>query len=138
MLFKLGRQGLGSANWQARDLVEVGVEHVQATFDAQQQADSGLFADTGHAGNVVDLVAHQREEVDDVLRTDTKFLLHASNIHHASGHGIDQRNVPVDQLRHVLVTRGNDHRAACCGAAACQGTDDIVSLDTVNAEQGIA
>ncbi|MNF56100.1 hypothetical protein D3C84_375800 [compost metagenome] len=73
-----------------------------------------------------------------MLRTDTKFLLHASDIHHTSGHGIDQRNVPVDQLCHVLVASGNDHRAAGRGTAARQGADHVVGFDAIDTQQRVA
>ncbi len=41
----------------------------------------------------------------------------------------------VDQLRHVLVTGGNDHRAICCRTAAGEGADHVVGLDAVHAQQ---
>ena len=52
----------------------------------------------------------------------TPNFFHAIHVEAATGHGADQRNVPVDQLRHVLVAGGNHHRAvsARCCAPGCR------------------
>ncbi|MNO98274.1 hypothetical protein D3C76_900150 [compost metagenome] len=138
VLFKLGRQGLGAADAQGRHLVEVVVDVAQAATNTCQQAGSGLLAHARHAGDVVDLVAHQGEEIDDVLRADTKLFVHPGNIHHATGHGVDQGDMPVHQLRHVLVAGRNDDRAALRRTAARQGADHIVGLHALDAQQRVA
>ena len=51
------------------DLVE-GVVDVLETAQPLQQAERGLLADTGHPGDVVGLVAHQRQQVDAFLKID--------------------------------------------------------------------
>ncbi len=73
-----------------------------------------------------------------MFRADAKFLVHASHVQHATGHGVDQGNVPVHQLGHVLVAGRDDHRAALGGAAARQGADHVVGFDTLNAQQRVA
>jgi hypothetical protein len=73
-----------------------------------------------------------------VLRTDTEFLMYASHVQHCAGHGVDQGNVAVDQLCHVFITRGDDHRASSGGTAAGQGTDHIIGFDAFDAQQRIA
>ncbi len=138
VFFKLGGQALGASNGQRRHLVQVRVQVAEPPADPGQQPDGGLFTHTWHTWNVVHLVAHQRQEVDDVLGADPEFLVHASHVQHATGHGVDQGNVPVDQLRHVLVAGGNDDRPVQRRAAACQGTDDIVSFDPFDAQQWVA
>ena len=135
MLFELGRQALGAANRQLGHLVEVGIDHVEATADTNQQAERGFFTHTGHAGNVVDLVAHQRQVIDDQLRPDTEFLFHAIGVVDASGHGVDQRNVRADQLRHVLVAGGDDHVALFPGRLTRQSTDHVIGLHAFDAQQ---
>ncbi|MCY1286581.1 hypothetical protein D9M70_355570 [compost metagenome] len=135
VLFELGRQGLGAANRQAGHLVQVGIEDIQAAAHAGEQAEGGLLADAGHAGNVVHLVSHQRQVVDDEFRTDTEFLLHAIHVQRATGHGVDQRNVPVDQLRHVLVAGGDHHRTPARRTLPGQGADHVVGLHALHAEQ---
>ncbi|MNN27557.1 hypothetical protein D3C81_1410960 [compost metagenome] len=134
MLLKLGRQGLGAANAQAWDLVEVVVHIAQAATDTGQQAGSGLLAHTRHARDVIGLVAHQGQKIDDVLRADTKLFVHPGNIHHAAGHGVDQGYMAVHQLRHVLVARRNDHRPALRRTAARQGPDHIVGFHAFDAQ----
>ncbi|MCY1350547.1 hypothetical protein D9M69_367830 [compost metagenome] len=135
VLFELGRQALGATDGQFRHLAQAGIEHVEATADALQQAEGGLFADAGHAGYVVDLVPHQRQVVDDEFRTDTEFLLHAIHVQRATGHGVDQRNVPVDQLRHVLVAGGDHHRTTTRRALPGQGADHVVGLHALHAQE---
>ncbi|MNN27055.1 hypothetical protein D3C81_1405780 [compost metagenome] len=138
MLLKLGRQGLGATDGQARNLVEVLVQLAQAATDAGEQADGGFFTYARHTRDVVDLVTHQGEEIDDVLRTDAEFLVYARHIEDSTGHGVDQRNVAIDQLRHVLVARGDDHRTTGCGTTAGQGTDHIVGFNALDAQQWIS
>ncbi|MCY1434073.1 hypothetical protein D9M71_501180 [compost metagenome] len=41
----------------------------------------------------------------------------------------------VDQLRHVLVTGGDDHRTIRRRAAAGQGADHVIGLDAFDAQQ---
>ena len=53
-----------------------------ASSDAvgRDQIARALFADAGHALDVVDRVAHQREHVDDLVRRDAELLLHAAGV----------------------------------------------------------
>ncbi len=138
MFFEFGGQGLGATDRQGSDLVEVLVKLLDATADADQQADCGLLANAGHAGNVIDLVAHQSQVIDDVLRTDAEFLFHARHIQHAAGHGVDQGDVAVDQLRHVLVAGGDHHWTIGCRAAACQRADHVIGFDAFDAQKRVA
>ncbi|MNQ55968.1 hypothetical protein D3C85_700780 [compost metagenome] len=135
VLAELGRQGLGPTDRQPGHLLEVGVDHVEAAAEADQQAQRGFLADPRHPRNVVDLVAHQRQVVDDQLRTDTEFLFHAIDVIDATGHGVDQGNVRADQLGHVLVAGGNHHVAALAGALAGEGADHVIGFDVVDAQQ---
>ncbi len=135
VLFELGGQRLGSAQRQLGDLSEVGVDHIQPATDAGQQAHRGFFANAGHAGDVVDLVAHQRQVVDDQLGADTELLDHAGRVHHQPGHGVDQGDVRADQLRHVLVAGGNHHVAFFAGGLARQRADHVVGFDAFDAQQ---
>src|SRR5690606_29712823 len=91
--------------------------------------------DAGHAGDVVDLVAHQREEIDYQLRPDTELGAYAFDVVDATGHGVDQGNVRADQLRHVLVAGGNHHVAPQRRALPRQGADHVIRLDPLDAEQ---
>ena len=138
VLGEFGRQGLGPTNRQFRHLVEIGVEHIQTAADADQQAQRGLLAHSWHAGNVVDLIAHQRQVIDDQLRTDTEFRFHAIDVVDATGHGVDQRNVRADQLSHVLVAGGDHHVTALGSALAGQGADYVIGLNALDTQQRVA
>ncbi len=135
MLLQLGAQRLGTANRQPGDLVEVLVEPLEPARDAVEQATCRLLAHAWHARNVVDLVAHQREEVDDQFRADAELGLHALDVIDAAGHGVDQGDVRADQLGHVLVAGGDHHITAQRRALPRQGADDIVCLDPFHAQQ---
>gem|GEM_PF-7128087 len=135
VLLELGRQRLGAADRQAGDLVEVLVQALEAAVDAIEQATGGLLANTRDPGNVVDLVAHQREEIDDQLRAYAEFGLHALDVVDAAAHGVDQRDMRADQLRHVLVAGGDHHVAAERRALPGQGADHVVGLHALDVQQ---
>ena len=137
VLGELGRQGLGAADRQLGDLVQAGVEHVEAAADADQQAQRGLLADTRHTGDVVDLVAHQGQVVDDQLGADAEFLAHTRDVVDAASHGVDQGDMRADQLGHVLVAGGNHHVTAQRGGLPGQGADHVVGLHTFHAQQRV-
>ena len=135
MLLQLGRQGLGPTDRQARHNIQIFIQLFQAAIDAHQQAGSGLRTNARNAWNVVGRIAHQRQIVDNLLRSDAKFLLYALHIHGATGHGVDQGNVPVHQLRHVFVAGRDHHRAVRGCAAAGQGADHVIGFDAFDAQQ---
>ena len=76
-----------------------------------QQGCRRFLADTRHSGNVIDLIAHKRQQIDNELRGHTEFLDHARSIHCRVIHGVNQRYVLIHQLRHVFVAGGNDDLA---------------------------
>ena len=135
MLLQLGRQGLGPTDRQGRHNIQLLIKLFEAAIDSHQQAGGGLGANARNAGNVVGRVTHQRQIVDDLLRSDAEFLLNALDVHRATGHGVDQGNVAVHQLRHVFVTGRDHHRAAGGRAAAGQGADHVIGLDALDAQQ---
>ncbi|MCY1172784.1 hypothetical protein D9M73_129280 [compost metagenome] len=135
MLFELGRQGLGAANRQGRHDVELRIELGQTAVHTDQQAGSRLRTDAWNTRNVVGRIAHERQIIDDLLRSDAEFLLHALHVHAATGHGVDQGNVPIDQLRHVLVAGGDHHRAAARRALPGQGADHVVGFHALHAQE---
>jgi hypothetical protein len=95
----------------------------------------GLRADLVDARDVVRAVADQREVVDDLLGPDVELRLHAVAVVDAAAHRVDQRDAAVDQLRHVLVAGGDQHRAARGGGAPRQRADHVVGLDAGQAQQ---
>jgi hypothetical protein len=118
-------------------LVQVGIQHIEPAAHAHQQAQRGLLAHAGHAGDVVDLVAHQRQVVDDQLRADAELGLDAVDVVDAAGHGVDQGHVRTDQLGHVLVAGGDHHVAAERCALAGQRADYIIGLHALDTQQRV-
>ena len=135
VFFELGRQVFSTTNRQGRHNIELFVQVGQTTTDAHQQARGRLRANAWNARDVVRRVAHQREVIDDLLGRDAEFLFHPLNVHHAAGHGVDQGDVGIDQLRHVLVAGRDHHRAVCCSAAAGQCANHIIGFNAFDAQQ---
>ena len=98
-----------------------------------QQSNGGLFTHAGYAGYIIDLVARQGEKIDYQRRRQAEFFLHTRFVKRFILHGVDQRDVGIDQLRHVLIA-SRDHRIApCLGRVMRQGANHIVCLDAFNA-----
>ncbi len=95
----------------------------------------GLRAHLVDARNVVRAVADQREVVDDLLREHVELRLDAGPVQDGVGHGVDQRDLLVDQLRHVLVAGRDQHRLAGLGRTGRQSADHIVRLNAGDAQQ---
>ena len=131
---QLRSHGLGAAKFQLRHLVQRRINLVQPA-ETLQQGQSGLLANAGNAGNIVDFVPHQGEKIDDPFRRNAKPLLHAGLVQTAVGHGIDQGGIGIHQLRHILVTGGYHHRTTLVAGFAGQGTDDIVCFHARLADQ---
>ena len=61
-----------------------------------------------------------------------EFFAHTVAVHNAVVHGVDQGNMLIDQLRHILVASGDDHWPFGRGCLHCKGADHIVGLDAGN------
>ena len=101
-----------------------------------QQLRGRLGPDLLDSWNVVGGVADQRQVVDDLLGVDVELELHALAVEHRVGHGVDERDGAVHQLRHVLVAGGDQHRLPGARGAARERADDIVRLDAGYAQYG--
>ena len=116
----------------ALDLVQVGVHPVQSAV-AVQQALRRLFADSGHAGDVVGRVAHQRFEVDDLRRREPVILFELCLVHQCDlGDALDREHdlcAAVDQLPAVAVACDDEHVAV---ELARERADQIVRLVAVH------
>ena len=92
-----------------------------------------FFAHPRHAGDVIHLVAHQREKVDDQCGGQAKLLLHARFIEGFLFHGVDQRDVAVHQLGHVFIA-GGDHRVtASLSGVVRQRANHVIRFDPFDA-----
>ena len=135
LLAELVGERLGATEAERRHLVEVGGDLVDAA-DPLQQGQCGLLADTCHAGNVVHLVPHQRQVIDDELGRYAELLDHPFPIGLHILHGVDQGDMVGDQLRHVLVAGADEHRQLFLGRLTGQGADHVVSLHPFDHQEG--
>ena len=85
------------------DLGGVRQQVVERSVGGDQLA-RALLADAGHALDVVDRVAHQRQDVDDLLRRDAELLLHALRVvPGAFVARVEDADAVADQLKEILV-----------------------------------
>ena len=131
---EFGAHGLGTSKFQLRHFIERVVYLLQATQTLQQRQ-RRLLAHPGHAGNIVDLVTHQRQQIDDQLGRDTKLGLDALDIQHRISHGIYQGRMLINQLGHILVTGRNDNRPRLGTGLPGQGANHVVCLYPRHAQQ---
>ena len=131
---ELRGHGFRTAKRQLRHFIQRSINGIEAS-QALQQAQCRFFAHTGHSRNVVRLVAHQRQQVDHQPGRNPEFLLDTRHIEHQIGHGVDQGDMFIDQLGHVLVAGGNHHRPALGRGLAGESADHIVRLHTLHAQQ---
>ena len=57
-----------------------------------------------HTGDVVRSIPHECQIVDNLIRTYLEFFNNPGLIHKMIVHGVDQADIGIDQLRHILVT----------------------------------
>jgi len=92
--------------------------------------------DTRH---VVHGVAHQCQQVDDLVSAHAELVHHRSiRIHAAAGHGVDQFDARAHQLREVLVAGGNGHLQVLRHALQGQRADHIVGFHAGDAQDADA
>ncbi len=127
MLEQLRRQLRGAADRQLRHLVEVVVDLLERGEGLHQRR-RRLRADAGHALDVVDRIAGQREIVGIALRGDAEMRLDLA-VAQADVVGVVPVDVAfADQLCHVLVTRDHRGAQALAAEARVQRADDVVGL----------
>ncbi|MNQ43593.1 hypothetical protein D3C85_573280 [compost metagenome] len=96
--------------------------------------DRRLGAHLGHAGDVVHGIADQHQVVHDAVGRHAELVDDAGLVQHFARHGVDQRDVAVDQLRQVLVARGNDGVYIVFGGVLGQGADHVVRFHALNGQ----
>ncbi|CRI63432.1 hypothetical protein THIOKS11320081 [Thiocapsa sp. KS1] len=111
----------------ARDLVRIGDYAVQIP-EVRDPLCRGLGAALGHTGDVVDAVAHQGQIVDDALGRDAELLFDTRRIQDRIRHGVHQRDMLADELRHVLVPGRDQCGDTLCGGAGGERADHVVGL----------
>ncbi len=111
------------------------LDHVVQRAPGGQPLGCSLRTHAGYARDVVRGVADQGEVIDDLPWRHAELLLHAVGIEPGAAHGVDQRDVFIDQLGHVLVAGGNDRVQAVRGSRCGQRADHIVRLDPLDLQQ---
>ncbi len=119
----------------APDGVGVGDDLIQAAVGLEP-LHGGLGSHARDAGDIVGGVPHQGEVIHDLFGRDAELVHDPLGIELGVGHGVDQGDVVVHQLGHVLVAGGDQHRQAVGGGLGGQGPDDIVGLDPLDDQQG--
>ncbi|MNZ45821.1 hypothetical protein D3C78_634850 [compost metagenome] len=137
LLAELVGKRLGATKAEGGDLVEVGGDLIDAAYPLQQRL-GRLLAHPCHAGNVVHLVPHQGQVVDDELGGHAELLDHPFPIGLHILHGVDQGDMVGDQLRHVLVTCADEHGQLFLGRLAGERADHVVGLDPFDHQEGEA
>ena len=103
-------------------------QHAFEVAELGHQRAGGLRPDAGHAGDVVDRIAHQSLHFDHALRRHAEALHHLGVADRAILDRVEHRNAGADQLHQVLVG-GDDGRPAALGAGGARvGGDQIVRL----------
>ena len=98
-----------------------------------QQFRSGLFADAGNAGDVVDRVAHQRQIIDHCVRGKTVFFCEMRNVvfleRRDAFAGAEDLYARAQHLHDVLVRREDQHLVAAGRELHGGRADQVVGLD---------
>ena len=110
-------------------------EEVLERSVGRDQLAGALVADAGHPFDVVDRVAHQGHHVDDLLRRDAEFLLHAAGVvPGAFVARIEDADAAADELKEVLVHRDDRDVESRRRRLDRQRADDVVGLVALGGE----
>ena len=102
--------------------------HALQTAELLHQGKGGLFANAGHAGNIIGSIAHQAFYFDQLRRGHAVFFLDGGGVHgqrFAVG-GKQHRGGIVYQLQAVPVTGRQQGGAPCGPVSGGQRAQDIV------------
>ena len=87
------------------------------------------------AGNVVNLVPHKRQIVNDTLGIHPVFLKDAFAIENRFGHRVDEMDVIAYQLSQILIARRNHDIPADGNGLYCKRAEYIVSFHTFDLQK---
>ena len=88
----------------------------------------GFRPHLGNARDVIDAIAGEGQQVNDLLRIHPKLFPHPGLIQGGVGHGVHQRHLAGDELGKVLIRGGNDHGALGSGLSG-KGADHVIRLN---------
>ena len=126
-----GPQGLSGL---AGNVAGVFLDAVKAPVGLQPLG-GGLRPHAAHPGDVVRGIAGQGEIVADPLGRDAELLLHPGAVHDLVVVPVDQPDMRSDELREVLVGRGDQRIQAFFLGLGGKGSDYVVGLHTADPQQ---
>ena len=118
----------------AADLLSV-LHHVVQRAILGEPLHRSFRADLVHARNVIHHIAGQCQIIHDALRRHAELGVHARHIQRLVAHGVDQRDMRVDQLRQVLVAGRDDTVRAILRGLLHQRANHIVRLHAIQHQQ---
>jgi hypothetical protein len=105
-------------------------QHVLDVAILLDQLRGGLGSDAGNAGDIVDAVAHQREDVAQLLGRNAEFLDHIVAADPPVVHRVEHVETGLDQLHQVLVGADDGDLPAFGQRRLRIAGDDVVRLQT--------
>ena len=90
---------------------------------------------TGHTRDIVRGITHQCQVVNDLAGLYTKFFNNGGGVHDRIRHGVDEGDLIVDKLRHVLVTSRHHGFKTRFGCLHTKRTNNIVRFDPIHDQQ---
>ena len=123
----------------ALNLVAVGQDVFEGSV-LSEELGGGFLADSGDSGNVVDRVAHQSQDIDDLIHPlNAPLFADLGGPHHFGGLASAGRLVHLDsvgdKLPKILVRRHHEHLKAGLFGLVGQGSDHVVGLVTRHAQR---
>ena len=91
--------------------------------------------DLGHAGNVVDRIAGERQQIEHLVRAHVELRAHARLVERLVAHRVDHPDARRDELRQVLVRRRDDRVDAGRRGLLRERADDVVGLHALDHQQ---
>ena len=111
-------------------------QHSLQRAELLEQRRGGLLADAGNAGDVVDLVAREGEQVGDQVRRDAPLLLDLGGAVPLLVHAVVAADAAVHELQEVLVAGDDHHFPPQRAGAARQSRDHVVGLPPRQSHRG--
>ena len=93
-----------------------------------------FFADAGHTGNVVDGVAHDGHDFDDLVGRDAERFFHSFRVVEHLAAGVVEADAVADELEEILVRGGDDDVVAAVARSAGERADQVVRFPVFDSD----
>jgi len=118
------------ARFALDDAFARGADHARDIAMSREELGRRLEADARNAGDVVGAVTGQRQEVAHLARRHAELLFDLGGVIALAPHGLEHRQVVIDELHEVLVATDQNDLEALPFAAPRQRRDDVIGLDS--------